>query len=421
MTKGIRTEGDFIKINEWLLPLSWLYSLGVRLRNWMFDVGILKAQAYDIPVISVGNITVGGSGKTPHVEYLVSLLQDVFKVAVLSRGYKRKSHGYVLADANTEMSQIGDEPYQMHQKFHHIYVAVDKNRREGIERLQSDDATKDVDVILLDDAFQHRFVQPGINILLIDYHRLIIYDKLLPAGRLREPESGKNRADIVIITKCPRDLKPMEFRVLTKALSLYPYQELYFTTLDYCDLQPLFYHTTVDGSDISPSDNPYDTRKGCRNSRPLKSIQGQHVLLITGIASPKQILQDLSEIEPADITPLIFSDHHNFKSTDIEKINETFKSLLSPKVIITTEKDAARLQNVDGLSEEVKRNLFVIPIRIRFMLNKGKNFNQKMISYVRKNSRNSILVKGKDDNKSKDSHHIGNRTRTISFRDNGQL
>jgi len=419
MTKGIRTEGDFIKINEWLLPLSWLYSLGVRLRNWMFDVGILKAQAYDIPVISVGNITVGGSGKTPHVEYLVSLLQDVFKVAVLSRGYKRKSHGYVLADADTEMSQIGDEPYQMHQKFHHIYVAVDKNRREGIERLQSDEATKDVDVILLDDAFQHRFVQPGINILLIDYHRLIIYDKLLPAGRLREPESGKNRADIVIITKCPRDLKPMEFRVLTKALSLYPYQELYFTTLDYCDLQPLFHYTTVDSKDISQSNDPYDTRKGCRSGHPLKSIQGQHVLLLTGIASPKQILQDISDIEPADITPLIFSDHHNFNPKDIDQINETFKSLLNPKVIITTEKDAARLQNVDGLSEEVRKNLFVLPIRIRFMLNKGKNFNQKMISYVRKNSRNSILVKGKDDNKSKDSYHTGNRTRTISFRDNG--
>ena len=143
----MRTEGDFIKVNEWLLPLSWLYGLGVRLRNWMFDVGILKTKAYDIPVISVGNITVGGSGKTPHVEYLVNLLQNAFKVAVLSRGYKRKSHGYILADTNTEMSVIGDEPYQMKQKFRHIYVAVDKNRREGIERLQSDQETKDVDVI----------------------------------------------------------------------------------------------------------------------------------------------------------------------------------------------------------------------------------------------------------------------------------
>lgn len=415
----MRTEGDFIKINEWLLPLSWLYSLGVRFRNWLFDVGLLKARAYDIPVISVGNITVGGSGKTPHVEYLVSLLQDSFQVAVLSRGYKRKSHGYILADADTKMPEIGDEPYQMYRKFHHLYVAVDKNRREGIEQLQSDQQTKDVDVILLDDAFQHRFVQPGINILLIDYHRLIIYDKLLPAGRLREPECGKNRADIVIVTKCPKDLKPMEFRVLTKALNLYPYQELYFTTLDYCDLQPLFRHSAENaGTDTQRPNDPYDTRKGCRKGRSLTSIQGQHVLLLTGIASPKQIMQDLTEIEPADITPLTYSDHHNFSLKDVQKINKAFAALSEPKVIITTEKDAARLQGASGLSEEVKRNLFVLPIRIRFMLDEGENFNQKIISYVRKNSRNSILVKGKDEHKSKDSYHSGNGSGTISFRNN---
>nr|WP_308571743.1 tetraacyldisaccharide 4'-kinase [uncultured Prevotella sp.] len=415
----MRTEGDFIKVNEWLLPLSWLYGLGVRLRNWMFDVGILKTKAYDIPVISVGNITVGGSGKTPHVEYLVNLLQNAFKVAVLSRGYKRKSHGYILADTHTKMSVIGDEPYQMKQKFRHIYVAVDKNRREGIERLQSDQETKDVDVILLDDAFQHRFVQPGINILLIDYHRLIIYDKLLPAGRLREPESGKNRADIVIVSKCPKDLKPMEFRVLTKALNLYPYQELYFTTLGYCDLQPLFPKDNSMDTEVSAStDSPDPKGQECPGGRPLKSIQGQHVLLLTGIASPKQILQDLTEIEPADITPLTYPDHHNFSTKDIIKINDTFESLSEPKVIITTEKDAARLQDSEGLSDKVKENLFVLPIRIRFMLNEGESFNQKMISYVRKNSRNSILVKDKDENKSKDSHHSGHRTRTISFRDN---
>ncbi|MCO6026414.1 tetraacyldisaccharide 4'-kinase [Prevotella cerevisiae] len=415
----MRTEGDFIKVNEWLLPLSWLYGLGVRLRNWMFDVGILKTKSYDIPVISVGNITVGGSGKTPHVEYLVNLLQNAFKVAVLSRGYKRKSHGYVLADNDTKMSVIGDEPYQMKQKFRHIYVAVDKNRREGIERLQSDQQTKDVDVILLDDAFQHRFVQPGISILLIDYHRLIIYDKLLPAGRLREPESGKNRADIVIVSKCPKDLKPMEFRVLTKALNLYPYQELYFTTLGYCDLRPLFPKDNHTDTEISVSADSHDPKvPECSGGRPLKSIQGQHVLLLTGIASPKQILQDLTEIEPADITPLTYPDHHNFCTKDIIKINDTFESLSEPKVIITTEKDAARLQDSEGLSDKVKENLFVLPIRIRFMLNEGESFNQKMISYVRKNSRNSILVKDKDENKSKDSHHSGHRTRTISFRDN---
>ena len=198
-------EGDFIKINEWLLPLSWLYGIGIRFRNFLFDVGILKSQDYKVPIISVGNITVGGTGKTPHVEYLVKLLKDQFNVAVLSRGYKRKSRGYVLADKDTPMQQIGDEPYQMKQKFPGITVAVDKNRRRGIAQLTEDDK---VDVILLDDAFQHRYVKPGVNILLVDYHRLIIYDKLLPAGRLREPLPGKNRADIVIVTKCPTASSP---------------------------------------------------------------------------------------------------------------------------------------------------------------------------------------------------------------------
>lgn len=192
-----------------------------------------KSQSFSIPVISVGNITVGGSGKTPHVEYLIRLLHDKVKIAVLSRGYKRKTSGYVLADKDTTMSEIGDEPFQMHSKFDDIYVAVDAKRVRGIEKLQNEEPTKDVDVVLLDDAFQHRYVKPGINILLVDYHRLIIYDKMLPAGRLREPLSGKNRADIVIITKCPKDLKPMEFRVLTKAMDLYPFQKLYFTCINY--------------------------------------------------------------------------------------------------------------------------------------------------------------------------------------------
>ena len=187
-------EGDFIKINKWLLPLSWFYGLGVNFRNTLFSIGMLKSRSFDVPVISVGNITVGGSGKTPHVEYLVRLLKDTFHTAVLSRGYKRKSKGFVQATAQTTMPEIGDEPYQMKQKFPNVTIAVDKNRCHGIDTLVEND--KNIDVILLDDAFQHRYVKPGVNILLVDYHRLIIYDKLLPAGRLREPLSGKDRADI---------------------------------------------------------------------------------------------------------------------------------------------------------------------------------------------------------------------------------
>ena len=374
----MRTEGDFIKINEWLLPLSWLYGIGVRIRNWMFNIGVLKSQSYNIPIIAVGNITVGGSGKTPHVEYLINLLHEKLKVGVLSRGYKRKSHGYVLADNDTTMPEIGDEPYQMKHKFNDIYVAVDKHRREGIRRLTNDSATKDVDVILLDDAYQHRYVKPGINILLVDYHRLIIYDKLLPAGRMREPKEGKSRADIVIVTKCPKDLKPMEFRVLKRAMDLYPYQELYFTTLQYESLKPVF------GGERLPVD-----------SLP----RGVNILLLTGIASPQQMIVDLQPVS-RNITPMTFRDHHQFTASDIERINSTFAAMPSPKTIITTEKDATRLTHIDGISEEVKKNIYALPIRIRFMLDSEEEFNNKIISYVRKNSRNSILAKRKDDNKS---------------------
>ena len=391
----MRTEGDLIKINDWLLPFSWIYGSIVRFRNWLFDMGLKKSKSFSIPIISVGNITVGGSGKTPHVEYLIRLLHDKAKIAVLSRGYKRKSHGYILANESTTMPEIGDEPFQMHEKFSDIYVAVDAKRARGIENLQNDEVSKDVDVVLLDDAFQHRYVKPGINILLVDYHRLIIYDKMLPAGRLREPLSGKNRADIVIITKCPKDLKPMEFRVLTKAMDLYPFQKLYFTSID------------------------YDTPKGVFEEKQIEldKLQDYHVLLLTGIASPKQMEHDLKPMTK-DITNLSFGDHHSFKGKDIDRINDTFESMPEPRIIITTEKDAVRLRETEGLYEKVKSNMYELPIKVSFMLDQQDNFNEKIISYVRKNSRNSILAKKKDDNKSKDSYHSGNRSRTISFRNN---
>ena len=393
----MRTEGDFIHINEWLIPLSWLYGIGVGFRNQLFNIGLLKQHDYDIPIISVGNITVGGAGKTPHVEYLIRLLKDKVKVAVLSRGYKRKTHGYVLANDSSTVTDIGDEPYQMKQKYQDVHIAVDKKRVDGIAHITGDAETNDTDVILLDDAFQHRYVKPGINILLVDYHRLIIYDKLLPAGRLREPQSGKNRADIVIITKCPKDLKPMEFRVLTKAMNLYPYQSLYFTTIEYESLTPLF---AKEKSTIEK-----------------EALEDKHVMLITGIASPKQIIIDLKP-HVKEMTTLAFSDHHQFKSKDIMKINETFNAIKGEKIIVTTEKDATRLEQLEGLSEEVKQNLYVLPIKVKFMINQEEEINDKIIDYVRKNSRNSILVKGKDGHKSKDSHNSGNRPRTISFRDN---
>ena len=388
-------EGDFIKINRWLQPLSWFYGLGVRFRNTLFETGFLKSRSFSIPVISVGNITVGGTGKTPHVEYLIRLLQDHSRVAVLSRGYKRKSHGFQIANESSTARTIGDEPFQMKQKFPKVIVAVDKNRVHGIEALNQ--KYQDIDVILLDDAFQHRYVKPGINILLVDYHRLIIYDTLLPAGRLREPLTGKNRADMVIITKCPKDLKPMEYRVITKAMDLYPYQQIFFTTLEYGELTPLF-------KKEAPTVN-------------LDKLKDHNVLLLTGIASPRQMKEDLTPVV-SKLSMLSFPDHHAFSQKDIEQISSEFAKLPSPKCIITTEKDAARFIGLEGLSNEIRENIYILPVRIKFMLNQEEKFNDNIIGYVRKNSRNSILVKRKDDHKPKDGNHSGDRPRTISFRHN---
>lgn len=387
-------EGDFIKINDWLRPLSWLYGIGVGVRNALFNIGVLKSQSFDVPVISVGNITVGGTGKTPHVEYLLELLRQQFRVAVLSRGYKRKTSGFVLADENATAQTIGDEPYQMKKKYGDVVVAVDKNRRRGIAMLSDNTVATDIDVVLLDDAFQHRYVKPGVNILLVDYHRLIIYDALLPAGRLREPLSGKNRADIVVVTKCPKGLKPMDFRVITKQMDLFPYQHLYFTTLDYEPLRQLF--------------------GGKRRS--LDSIaSNENVLLLTGIASPRQMAYDLQPYT-GNIHQLAFADHHAFTVRDVERINSEFAAMPEPRVIITTEKDAARLEGIDGLSDDVRRNIYVLPVKIRFLLEQGDAFNDSIIGYVRKNSKNSILTKAKEGNNTKNVDKELGGSKTISFR-----
>ena len=235
--------------------------------------------------------------------------------------------------------------------------------------LLSTPATKDTDIILLDDAFQHRYVKPGINILLVDYHRLIVYDELLPAGRLREPCKGKDRADIVIITKCPVDLKPMDYRVLQRAMRLMPFQKLYFTTIEYGALQPIF----VEG-------------------RAVKSEEKlPNVLLITGIASPEQLMTDLKD-RCQSITPMHFDDHHDFTKSDVEAINLAYKMIPKPATIITTEKDATRLENLKGLSQQVRRNIHYLPIRIIFLEDGESDFNQTIINYVQQNRRNSTMA-----------------------------
>lgn len=328
-------EGDHIKINYWLLPLSWLYGLVVSIRNLMFDVGMLKSKTFPLPVICVGNITVGGTGKTPHTEYLIRLLSEKHQVAVLSRGYKRQSEGYVLATPTTSMTDIGDEPYQMKHKFPQIHMAVDKDRCHGIEKLMKKEVQPSTDVVILDDAYQHRYVKAGLNILLMDYHRLIYLDKLLPAGRLRESSSGTKRADIVIVTKCPRDITPIERKGIERSLNIENWQKIFFSTYTYPDN--------------------------------MKGI-GSNPLLVTGIASPEQMIYDLQKIVP-EFDVMSFPDHHHFTENDINNI----RTRAAGRTILTTEKDSTRLHGLE--------NVKVIPIEVEFIDGK-EEFDNIIRNYV---------------------------------------
>ena len=271
------------------------------------------------------------------------------------------------------MENIGDEPYQMARKFPTIHVAVDGDRCRGIRQLTSPQGAPDTEVILLDDAFQHRYVRPGLRILLMDYHRPVECDQLLPAGRLREPASGKKRADLLIVTKCPPNLSQEECERIRQRIHPLPHQEVFFTTLTYGKLYPLFMDTPA---------------------QPLDALKDKEVLLVTGIASPAPLMEEVGR-HTARITPLLFGDHHNFDGADMQQIAQQFHQLPETRrLILTTEKDASRLIGHPQLCEELKPYIYVLPIEVEF-LHKGELvFNPKIIEYVRKNSRNSCLSEG---------------------------
>ncbi|MDR3119637.1 MAG: tetraacyldisaccharide 4'-kinase [Mediterranea sp.] len=359
------------KINKWLYPLSFLYGMGVSLRNKLFDRGILRSKSFDIPVICIGNLAVGGTGKTPHTEYLIRLLQDKYHIAVLSRGYKRKTKGYVPAGPESSAQSIGDEPYQIKNKFPRVSVAVDEKRVRGIEKLLKQEDPR-AEVILLDDAFQHRYVNPGLNILLTRYHRLFCDDTLLPAGRLREPKKGMNRAQIVIVTKCPADIKPIEFNIIAERLQLDPHQKLFFSSFQYGRLTPVFPQTGA-------------------AERELPSLENdEHILLVTGIASPAVMEKEIRNYTP-HVELLSFGDHHNFRNKDIKLITEQFNKTKDKKLIVTTEKDATRLAAHPAVGEELKKHIYALPIKTKILQNQEDTFNKFITNYVRENKRNSIL------------------------------
>lgn len=337
---------------KWLLAIFVpIYGFVVWLRNKLFDWGTLKQEEFDIPIISVGNITVGGTGKTPMIEFLIRALSKDYRIAVLSRGYKRDSKGFVLAKKNSTVADIGDEPLQIMKKFPDVTVAVDADRRRGIRMLM--EVEPKIDVILLDDAFQHRYVSPLVSILLTDYNRLFFDDKLLPLGRLREFPSARYRANIIIVTKCPDDLKPIDKRILIKKMNLYPYQRLFFSTQCYDDMVKLSANGSYDLSE------KLSVRNLGINPR---------ILAVSGIANPKHFDGYLRSF-CKNTSTIHFGDHHDFNKQDIKLIENRFLQMKekSPgaSYIVVTEKDAARLSCMK-LPKSIRNDIYVLPVRTLF-------------------------------------------------------
>lgn len=351
----------FVKII--LFPVACLYGLFMELRNKLFDWKILPSKSFDIPVISVGNLSAGGTGKTPHTEYLAGLLKDHYRVAILSRGYRRKTKGFILVGSEHTAGDIGDEPVQYYRKYPEIVIAVDESRKRGITRILSE--KPDTEVILLDDAFQHRYVKPGQSILLTDYHHLYSGDYLLPTGLLRERSKGAGRADIIVVTKTPRVLSPITRRSIEKELKIKPYQKLYYSYVDYESPVPL---------------------RACGNL-PVASPKYNYIIMVAGVANSYPLQEYLKSI-CNELTVIDFKDHHDYTAADFGKILKEFDSIISKdKVIFTTEKDATKLDKEEFSPFLEKLPVYYVPIRIRFHDCDQLKFEKLIVDYVQKSNR----------------------------------
>lgn len=328
-------------LRKLLFPFSIIYSLILRIRNVFYDTGIFRSRSYKLPLICVGNLSVGGTGKTPMTEHLITLLKDNFKVAVLSRGYKRKTNGFILAEKKTNAYEIGDEPFQYFEKFSNIHVAVDENRENGINLLQK---IVKPDVIILDDAFQHRKVNAGLNILLTVYNDLYIDDFILPAGNLRDNRRQARRAQIIVVTKCPESLSGEEKNHIIKRLKLKPYQSVFFTSVEYDKI-------------LRSADSEMN----------MDALNGKQFTLVTGIANPKPLVKYL-EHKKLNFKHLKFNDHHSFSTSEI-------KGFENEDIIVTTEKDFVRLK--DRL-----QNVYYLGIKTSFLFNEEERFADIIIKYV---------------------------------------
>lgn len=346
-----------------LFPLTMWYAVGVRFRNLFYALGIKRQEAPHITTIGVGNLSTGGTGKTPHVEYLLRLLADKYPTAMLSRGYRRKTKGYVSDDGSHDPLQLGDEPAMIATKFPQVRVAVCEKRAEGVHRLMSgmSDGSDTSDkkppqLVVLDDVFQHRAIKPSINILLTEYAHPYFDDHILPYGDLREFKNARFRANIVIVTKCPTNLNPVLKHNIVHDLKLQNYQKVFFSYFKYGPLQ------TLDGR---PSD--------------LDLRRVDHVLVLTGIAHPEPLIAELKR--STKVQHLAFADHHNFSANDIGRIREAYSALPgATKIIVTTEKDAMRLRGkADGMP------VYVLPIEVAFHKENDKDFDKLIESSVHEN------------------------------------
>lgn len=350
-----------------LYPFALLYGLVLSFRHFLFNVGFLRSKSFDVPVIGVGNLALGGTGKTPHTEYLVNLLKDEYRVAILSRGYLRKSKGFVLANGKSTITDIGDEPMQYRQNFgDKIIIAVDKNRSRGVRiLLKMQNAPK---AIILDDTLQHRYIKPGILLLLTDYRHLYMDDYLLPSGRLRDLKASAKRADIIIITKTEKVLSPIVKKIILEKIKPAPHQKVYFSYIEY------------DAPTLFP-----DMKK--TKFKALYNV----IILFTGIAN-SYLLKDHLRYHCRELITLEFPDHHYYTKKDILLIKKVWEEQFqSKKLIVTTEKDAMRLINSPYLRLLKDIPIVYLSIQVKFHGQDENNFNRQILKYVRENQRNSSI------------------------------
>ncbi len=341
-------------IRKIAFPFSHIYKWITSFRNYLFDIRVLKSTKFDSPTIVVGNLSVGGTGKTPQIEYLIRLLSKKYNVAVLSRGYKRKSKGFIIADETSNAEMIGDEPFQYFQKFKNISVCVDADRVHGIQQILK--LKPKVEVVLLDDAFQHRKIEGGLNILLTSYDNLYCDDSILPTGNLRESVVGAKRAQLIVVTKCPEKLTEDQQFEIAKKLNPSLYQTIFFSSIS------------------------YDTVLKGDHEITITDLQESEVLLVTGIANPTSLLNYLEKNE-IKYRHLKFKDHHHFSNQDIVTINNEFNQIKSnKKIVLTTEKDYVRIF-------EKLPNVNYIAIKTKF-INHKKDFDNLINTYVESSTRN---------------------------------